>query len=167
VSAAAAGTVRVRPVTRDDASLLHALVRELAEYENLLDRFECPEAELERELFGTGLLDAAIAECSVDGPNGGEWTVAGFALWYYTYSTFRGRRGVYLEDLFVRPAFRGRGCGSALLSRVSERAKETGCHRVDWSVLSWNESAKAFYRSLGAAPVAEWEWWRLSMDTSS
>lgn len=174
---------RVRRAVEADVPLLYSLIRDLAAYEDLLDRFVCTPAALSRELFTDKLLGAAIVELP-SGPGTGSGTgavggpgvsaaadesdaphrVAGFALWYYNFSTFRGKRGLYLEDLFVRPEFRGKGCGRALLSWVAGHARATDCFRVDWSVLSWNESAKAFYRTLGAAPVAEWEWWRLKLD---
>ncbi len=158
---------RVRLAVEADVPLLYSLIRDLAAYEDLLDRFLCTPASLSRELFVERLLGAAIVELphgpdseSPDAP----YRVAGFALWYHNFSTFRGKRGLYLEDLFVRPEFRGKGCGRALLSWVAEHARATDCFRVDWSVLSWNESAKSFYRTLGAAPVAGWEWWRISLE---
>lgn len=152
-----AAAAEVRLAVEADLPLLYSLIRDLAAYEDLQDRFVCTPADLSRELFTEKLLGAAIAEL----PSG---TAAGFTLWYHTFSTFRGKRGLYLEDLFVRPEFRGKGCGRALLSWVADHARATDCYRVDWSVLSWNDSAKAFYRTLGASPVAEWEWWRLSLD---
>jgi len=162
---------RVRLAVEADLPLLYSLIRDLAAYEDLLDKFVCTPESLSRELFAERLLGAAIVEVPfANGAATGELTgaephrVAGFALWYHTYSTFRGKRGLYLEDLFVRPEFRNKGCGKALLSWVANHARTTNCFRVDWSVLAWNESAKAFYRTLGAAPVADWEWWRLKLE---
>lgn len=141
-----------RPADRD---LIYAFIRELAEYEKLLNEVDATAADIERDLFGPGpRVFCDIAEV--------EGKPAGFALWFYNYSTFRGRHGIYLEDLFVRPAFRGRGLGKALLVNLAKRAVVEKCSRVEWSVLDWNAPSIAFYKSLGAKPMDEWTIFRLS-----
>jgi GNAT superfamily N-acetyltransferase len=133
----------IRPAAPADAALVFSLVRELAEYERLAAQVEASEADLAAALFAENpRVFADIAEWS------GE--PAGFALWFYSFSTFRGRHGLYLEDLFVRPALRGRGIGRALLRRLAARCRAERLARLEWSVLDWNEPALRFYRSLGA-----------------
>ena len=110
--------------------------------------------DFRRHLFGADpAAEAAVAEV------GGE--PAGFALWFSTFSTFRGQPGLYLEDIFVKPGFRGRGIGKGLLAAVARRAVERGCGRLEWSVLDWNAPAIGFYRSLGARPMDEWTVYRI------
>jgi GNAT superfamily N-acetyltransferase len=110
---------------------------------------------LHRDLFGPrAFAEAVVARVGAE--------PAGFALWFHNYSTFEGRPGLYLEDLFVRPAFRGRGYGEALLRHLARVAVERGCARFEWSVLDWNEPALAFYRKLGAVPMDEWTVQRVS-----
>ncbi len=140
-----------------DADLIVALVRELAEYERLLHEVQIRPEDLHRDLFGARpFAEAVIAR--VDGEP------VGFALWFHNYSTFAGRPGLYLEDLFVRPAFRGHGYGEALLRYLAGVAVARGCARFEWSVLDWNEPAIAFYRKLGATPMADWTVQRISGD---
>lgn len=147
--------ISVRPARTDDVALVFSLVRELAEYERLLDDVDATAEDLARALFGpTPRVFCDIAEWD------GE--AAGFALWFYNFSTFRGRHGIYLEDLFVRPAFRGKGIGKALLVHLAQRAVAEGCARVEWSVLDWNEPSIKFYESLGAIPMEEWTIFRLT-----
>ena len=144
----------IRPARPDDAELLVNLVRELAVYEGLEQFVLATPDDLHRHLFGASpAAEAAIAE--VDG------VAVGFAVWFGTFSTFRGQRSFYLEDIFVKPDFRGRGIGKALLATVARRAVETGCRRMDWSVLDWNTPAIEFYRSLGARPLSEWTVYRI------
>jgi GNAT superfamily N-acetyltransferase len=137
---------------------LLGLIRELAEYEKLLDQVDATAASLERALFGSPSdtfapkVFADVAEWT----EGGTTTVAGFALWFYNFSTFRGRHGIYLEDLFVRPALRGHGIGRALLAGLAQRCVRERLTRLEWSVLDWNEPALAFYRSLGARAMTAW-----------
>jgi GNAT superfamily N-acetyltransferase len=144
----------VRPATPADLEEIAALITELAEYEDLRDHVTFEPAALSRWLFGPDpAARVAIAEAPL--PDGGV-AVAGFALWFRTFSTFLGRPGVWLEDLFVRPAHRGRGLGGELLRHV--RGLTDG--RVEWSVLDWNEPAVDFYRHLGAVPVTGWTTFR-------
>ncbi|WP_235401668.1 GNAT family N-acetyltransferase [Rubrobacter aplysinae] len=135
--------------------LILALVRELAEYEHLSHEVVATEEDFRESLFG----ERPVAEALL-GYAGGE--PAGFALFFHNFSTFLGRPGLYLEDLYVRPGFRGSGLGVALLSRVAELARERGCGRLEWSVLKWNEPAIGFYESLGAVPMDGWTVYRIT-----
>ncbi|MGH7903945.1 MAG: GNAT family N-acetyltransferase [Candidatus Dormibacteraceae bacterium] len=147
--------MRIRPGTAADVSLLAALIGELAEFERLEGEVVMDEAALRRNLFGEHpYAETLIAE------EGGE--AVGFGLFFHSFSTFLGRPGVYLEDLFVRPAARGRGAGSALLAALAGIALERGCGRLEWSVLDWNADAIGFYRKLGAAPNAGWTVYRMT-----
>ncbi len=147
-------TLTVRPARPDDAELLANLVRELAVYEKLEEHAKATAADFRRHLFGPSpVAEAAIAEI-----NG---QPVGFALWFTTFSTFRGQAGIYLEDIFVEPAYRGRGIGKALLASVARVAVERGCGRLEWAVLDWNSPAIGFYRSLGARPMDEWTVYRI------
>jgi GNAT superfamily N-acetyltransferase len=134
-----------------------AFIRDLAEYEKLLDDVIATPDDVARALFAPHprvFCDLA------------EWdgAPAGFALWFYNFSTFRGRHGIYLEDLFVKPAFRGKGIGKALLAHLAKRAVAEGCARVEWWVLDWNEPSIKFYESLGAIAMEEWTVFRLTGD---
>jgi GNAT superfamily N-acetyltransferase len=147
--------VVIRPVTPDDMELVVNLVRELAVYEKLEQHAKATADDFRRHLFGPRpAAEAAIAEVA------GE--PVGFALWFTTFSTFRGQPGIYLEDIFVRPAYRGQGIGKALLVILARLAVERGCARLEWSVLNWNEPALGFYRALGARPMDEWTVYRLT-----
>jgi GNAT superfamily N-acetyltransferase len=144
----------IRPARPDDAETLVNLVRELAIYEKLEQHAKAAPDDFRRHLFGPRpAAEAALAE--VDGEP------VGFALWFSNFSTFRGQPGLYLEDLFVRPEFRGRGIGKALLAFLARLAVERGCGRLEWSVLDWNAPSIAFYRALGARPLDEWTGYRL------
>jgi GNAT superfamily N-acetyltransferase len=145
----------IRAAQREDLDLVFTFIRELAEYERLLHRVDATKDDVARALFG----DHARVFCDLADFNGAP---AGFALWFYNYSTFRGRHGIYLEDLFVRPALRGKGIGKALLVHLARRAIGEGCARVEWSVLNWNEPSIAFYRALGAQAIDEWRVFRLT-----
>ena len=137
---------RARP---DEAGLVLSLVRELAEYEQLLHEVEATEAMISEALFGSNVrLFCDIAEWN------GE--AAGFAVWFVNFSTFSGRSGIYLEDLFVRPALRGNGIGKALLSHLAKECVANGWSRLQWSVLDWNTPSIEFYKSLGAVLMDEW-----------
>jgi len=135
--------------------LIASLIRELAEYERLLQEVVLTEAGLREALFGERRhVEVLIAEVAP-----GE--AAGFALFFHNFSTFLGRPGIYLEDLFVRPAHRAQGVGRALLRHLARLAEERGCGRLEWAVLDWNEPAISFYRRMGAAPTAGWSVYRL------
>ena len=137
-----------------DAGLILELIRELAAFERLAHEVVADEGALRRHLFGERpAAEVLIAE--VDG------APAGFALFFTSFSTFVGRPGIYLEDLFIRPAFRGRGVGRAMLARLAQTALQRGCGRFEWSVLDWNEHAIGFYRRLGARPMSDWTVFRL------
>jgi GNAT superfamily N-acetyltransferase len=141
--------VVIRPAVAADAPLIFAFVRELAEYERLGHEVEASEADLARDLFGAApRVFCDIAEAA------GE--PVGFALWFYNYSTFRGRHGLFLEDLFVRPQARRQGAGKALLRRLARRCVDEGLGRLEWAVLDWNAPAIAFYDSLGAEAMSDW-----------
>ncbi|MEQ1568312.1 MAG: GNAT family N-acetyltransferase [Myxococcota bacterium] len=147
----------IRPATSADVGLVLSLIRELAEYERLADQVVATEALLRESLFGPRpAAEVRIAEVAGEG--------VGFALFFPTFSTFLGRPGIWLEDLFVRPAHRGSGLGRALLAAVAREAVARGAGRLEWSVLDWNEPALGFYRALGAAPMADWTTHRLTGD---
>jgi diamine N-acetyltransferase len=147
----------VRPARPGDAALIFALVRELAEYEKLLGDVDATEDSLARALFGA----EPRVFCDI-----AEWQgeQCGFALWFMNFSSFRGRHGIYLEDLFVRPSHRGRGAGKALLVNLARRCVENGWTRFEWSVLDWNAPSIAFYKSLGAGILDEWKICRVTGD---
>ena len=147
-------TVTVRPVRRGEAGLVLDLVRGLAEYEKLAHEVEATEEGLAAALFAENpRVFCEIGE--VDGE------AAGFALWFYSFSTFRGRHGIYLEDLFVRPEHRGAGVGKALLVNLAQRCVREGLGRLEWAVLDWNAPAIAFYSSMGARLLDDWTVCRL------
>jgi len=139
----------VRPAKPEDAALILAFIRELAAYERLLHECEATEADIAAALFGPEpRVFAEIAEW--------EGEPAGIALWFYNFSTFRGRHGIYLEDLFVRPALRSHGIGQSLLRHLAQRCIREGLPRLEWWVLDWNEPALRFYRRIGARAMDEW-----------
>lgn len=142
-------TTTLRHATRADIPLILELVRELAEYEKLAHEAVADPASLERDLFGP----RPYAEVVIAEADGGP---AGFALFFHNYSTFLGQPGLYLEDLFVRPRFRGRGLGKRLMQFLAHTAVERGCGRFEWSVLDWNTPAIEFYRALGARGMDQW-----------
>ena len=149
-------SIAIRRATPEDAALVLAFVRELAEYERLAHEVDADEAMIARALGGDGAPPRAFCDLAAwDGEP------AGFALWFYSFSTFRGRHGLYLEDLFVRPAHRGRGLGAALLRHLAARCRAEGLPRLEWSVLDWNAPAIDFYRRLGARPREGWTGFRL------
>jgi GNAT superfamily N-acetyltransferase len=147
-------TVTVRPAIEPDGAIILQFVRDLAEYEREPDAVEATEDMLAQALFGPSPgAEALIAET-----NG---KPIGFALFFHNFSTWKGRRGLYLEDLYVTPEARGSGAGKALLAALAKLAVERGCARFEWSVLDWNEPAIGFYRSLGAVPQQEWTTFRV------
>ncbi len=149
--------VAIRPATAADVPLILALVRELAEYERAPDQCHATEDALGATLFGDR-PQAEVVIAEVDG------APAGFALWFHNYSTWEARRGLYLEDLFVRPAARGRGVGRALLEHLAGVAVARDCGRFEWSVLDWNAPAIGFYEALGARTMDEWRTMRVDGD---
>ena len=147
----------IRPAATDDVPLVLALIKELAEYERMSDQVVATEADVRRALFGaTPFAEAVIAAL-------GE-TPVGFALFFHTFSTFLARPGLYLEDLYVQPEYRGRGVGRRLLVYLARLARTRGCGRFEWSVLDWNEPAIRAYRRTGAVPMDEWTVYRLTGD---
>jgi GNAT superfamily N-acetyltransferase len=152
-----APVIVIRPASREDVGQILAFIRELADYEKLAHEAVADEAGLAAQLFGpTPRAEVLIAE--VDG------LAAGFALFFHNFSTFVGKPGLYLEDLFVRPAFRGFGLGKTLMVRLAKIAVARDCGRFEWSVLDWNQPAIDFYRSLGAVGMDEWTVQRVAGD---
>ncbi|MEO7725256.1 MAG: GNAT family N-acetyltransferase [Chthoniobacterales bacterium] len=152
-----AADFRIRLAEREDVSTILSLIRELAEYERAPNEVIATEDQLRENLFG----DHPGAEVLI-GEEAGK--PVGFALFFHNFSTWMGRRGLYLEDLFVRPSARGKGYGRALLVRLAELARERGCGRMEWAVLDWNKPAIQFYLKLGARPNEEWTIYRLTRD---
>jgi GNAT superfamily N-acetyltransferase len=145
----------IRPATPDDTPTISRLIRGLAEYERLAHVVSLDEDRLREHLFGPRpFAEVLLAE------EAGE--AVGYALFFHNYSTFRVQPTLYLEDLFVLPEERGKGHGKALLSALARLAVERGCHRLEWSVLNWNQPAIDFYRALGAVPLDEWTVYRLA-----
>jgi diamine N-acetyltransferase len=150
--------VAIRPVRPGEAGLVFALVRELAAYERLLDAVDATEAMIDAALFAPSpRVFCDIAEW--------EGEPVAFALWFPNFSSFRGRHGIYLEDLYVRPAFRRRGIGRALFRHLARRCVAEGWTRFEWAVLDWNAPSIAFYKSLGAELLQDWTVCRLTGDT--
>ena len=149
--------ISIRAARPDDVPAILALIRGLAEYEKLAHECEADEAKLAETLFG----DKPCAEVLIAGVDG---EVAGFALFFHSYSTFLAKPGLYLEDLFVQPRFRGLGLGRRLMAHLAKLALERGCGRFEWSVLDWNAPAIGFYRRLGAVSMDEWTVQRVSGD---
>ena len=151
-------SIHIRPATESDVPLLLSLIRQLADYERLTHQVVTDEATLRESLFGENPgAEALIGE--VDGEP------AGFVIFFHNFSTFLGRRGLYLEDLFVLPRFRRNGLGKAFLAHLARVAVERGSGRFEWAVLDWNQPAIDFYRSLGAEPQEDWTIFRLTGDS--
>lgn len=147
-------SVVIRPAAPGDCAAILAYIRALAEFERALDQVEATEESLRATLFGEGAVSRAlIAEH--------EGRVAGFAIWFFNYSTWQARKGLYLEDLYVDAAARGQGIGTALLRHLAGLAVAEGCGRFEWSVIDWNEPAIRVYRRIGAQPQPEWIRYRL------
>ncbi len=147
-------TISIRPATPSDLPLIAQLIRDLAEYEKLADEVRFDEAVLGQMLFGPRpYAEVVIGEIAREPQS--------FALYFHNFSTFEGKPGIYLEDLFVRPAARGSGLGKAMLVHLAALAVERDCARLEWSVLDWNEPAIGFYKRLGAKLMAEWTGMRL------
>ena len=148
----------IRPARPADVAAIYRLIGELADYERSADQVTGTEADLRRALFGE--RPAVFAHVAVH-DDGGEEEVTGFALWFVNYSTWLGRHGIYLEDLYVTPALRGHGYGRALLAALARICVDRGYGRLEWSVLNWNAPAVGFYASLGAVAMDEWTVHRL------
>ena len=148
--------LRLRAASEADVAVIFELIGELADYERLRPQFSGSVADLRQHLFGEPRYAHTLLA---------EWdgTVAAFALYFFNYSTFLCRPGLYLEDLYVRPAFRGRGIGSALLRELERCARELGCGRLEWAVLDWNQPAIDFYLEFGASPNEGWTLYRKSL----
>ena len=151
------GSLAIRPARPGEASLVFQFVRELAEYEKLEHEVQATEAMIDAALFG----EQPRVFCDI-----AEWDgePVGFAVWFLNFSTFSGRPGIYLEDIFVRPAFRGRGVGKALMVHLARTCVENGWARLQWSVLDWNTPSIEFYKSLGGVLLDEWTVVRVSGD---
>jgi GNAT superfamily N-acetyltransferase len=147
--------IEIRGAAEDDVPLILSLIRELAEYERLSHEVSATEETLRDSLFGERRVAETLLAYLGDDP-------AGFVLFFHNFSTFLGRPGIYLEDLYVRPEFRGAGVGRAFLRCLAKLAKDRGCGRLEWSVLDWNEPAIRFYEALGAVPMADWTVYRLA-----
>jgi GNAT superfamily N-acetyltransferase len=149
---AAAANVTIRPAVPADVPRIWQLIRELAEYERSLDQVVLTERELQAALFAAEpAVFAHVAEC-----DDADRQVVGFALWFLNFSTWLGRHGIYLEDLYVTPRLRGQGIGSALLAELAAICVRRGYGRLEWWVLDWNSPAIEFYRSIGAEPMSDW-----------
>jgi GNAT superfamily N-acetyltransferase len=147
----------IRPATVADVPIILDLIRELATYERAPNEVVATEEQLANVLFGPRPASEVVLAFEGDTP-------VGFALYFHNFSTWLGRPGLYLEDLFVRPEARGRGHGRALLVHLAKIAHDRGCGRMEWAVLDWNDSAIEFYRKLGAKPLDEWRVFRLTRD---
>jgi GNAT superfamily N-acetyltransferase len=152
--------ITIRPAREDEVPLVLQFVRELAEYEHLLHEAVATEERVRRHLFGPRPYAEVVFACLDDVP-------VGFALFFHNYSTFLGKPGIYLEDLFVRPNARGKGLGKALLTWLAAQAVKRDCGRLEWAVLDWNEPSIRFYKSLGARAMAEWNVYRLDGEALS
>ena len=149
--------VTFRFAQREDVPLILRFIRDLADYEGMLDQVVADEATLEEWIFDRKKAEVLFALA--------EGREVGFALFFHNFSTFLGRAGLYLEDLFVLPACRGKGYGKALLKRLAAIAVERGCGRMEWWCLDWNQSSIDFYRAMGAEPMSDWTVYRLAGDT--
>jgi GNAT superfamily N-acetyltransferase len=149
--------LRIRTAEPEDVALILSFVQELAEYERLSHMVTATRETLRESLFGERPGAEVLLAFEADVP-------AGFAVFFHNFSTFLGIKGLWLEDIFVRPAYRGRGYGKALLLHCARIARERGCGRFEWSVLDWNEPSIRFYRSLGAVPLDDWTIFRVAGD---
>jgi GNAT superfamily N-acetyltransferase len=150
------GDTVLRDAGKQDIPLILEFIRGLAEYEHLLGEVSATEDDLAKYLFRERIAQVLICEY--------QGKPAGFALYFHNFSTFLGRPGIYIEDLFVKPEYRGKGLGKALLSRIAAIAAERGCGRLEWACLDWNEPSIRFYKSRGARPLDEWTTYRVTGD---
>ena len=149
--------MKIRSATPEDIPTILQLIRDLATYERAPDEVTATEKQLNEVLFGERPTAEVVLAFEDDQP-------AGFAVFFHNFSTWLGRPGLYLEDLFVKPEMRGKGYGRALLAHLARIARDRGCGRMEWAVLDWNEPAIQFYRALGAKPMHEWTVFRLTRD---
>jgi GNAT superfamily N-acetyltransferase len=149
--------LRIQKATREHLPRVVELMRGLAEFEKMLDEFQVTEELLDRHLFARDAVAELFVGCVDD-------EVRGYALCFYNFSSFQGRPGMYIEDIYVEPSARGQGLGKALMLHIVRLALERGCRRCDWVVLDWNEQARQFYQSLGARPLSEWTLYRMDGD---
>jgi GNAT superfamily N-acetyltransferase len=147
----------LKKVEEQDCGLLMELIKELAVYEKMIDLVESTEALYKKALFEKKVTEAVIGEY--------EGKPVGYAIYFHNFSSFVGRPGIYLEDIYVRPEYRGRGFGKAMLAYVARLAVERDCGRLEWCVLDWNKPSIDFYRSLGAQSLDDWTIYRLDKDT--
>jgi GNAT superfamily N-acetyltransferase len=150
-----ASALQIRPATEADVPLVFSFIRKLAEYGDLSDEVSATAEDVRAALFGPKKVADAILAFGGQEP-------AGFALYSYTFSSFLGKTGIYIEDLYVEPGYRNKGVGKALLVRVAKLGRDLGCGRLEWAVLNWNERAMEFYQDLGAVPMDEWTTFRLT-----
>lgn len=143
----------IREAQKEDVGIILQLIKELAAYENLLDKVTASEEVLVDSIFTKKKAEVILAEY--------EGKPIGYALYFYNFSTFLGRHGVYLEDIYIRSEYRGMGFGRKILSFIAKRAKEQGCERFEWACLNWNEPSMKFYKEMGAHPMDEWVIYRL------
>jgi len=151
------GNIVFRNAERKDTALILQFIKELAEYEKMSDEVVADEATLEKWIFDNRKAEVIFAVA--DGKE------IGFALFFHNFSTFLGRAGIYLEDLYVKPEYRGKGYGKATLKKLAEIAVERGCGRLEWWCLDWNKPSIDFYLSLGAEPMKDWTVYRIAGDT--
>ncbi len=144
----------LRDAKREDAPLIFELIKKLAQYEKMENEVLTSPEELEKQLFDFSYANVIIVEEN--------HTAIGFALYFFNFSTFVGKPGLYLEDLYIEPEHRNKGYGKKVLKELAQRAKNQGCGRMEWSVLKWNSPSIAFYKSLGAAAMDEWDVYRLT-----
>jgi len=150
--------IRIRPATQDDSALILRFITELATYEKAADQVAATVESIAESLFGDDTPARALI-CEIDGE------AAGYAVYFFNYSTWQAKKGLYLEDLYISPAMRGSGAGKRLLQHLAAIAVENGCGRFEWSVLDWNQPAIDFYLSIGAKPQDEWVRYRMDGET--
>jgi GNAT superfamily N-acetyltransferase len=150
-------TLEIRPARETDTALVLSFIRKLAEFGDIADETTATEADVRAALFGSKPVAEAVIAYSGTQP-------VGFALYSYSFASFSGRPGIYIEDFFVEQSHRGAGVGKALLVHVARIGRERGCGRLEWSVLNWNERAMEFYTDLGALPMDEWTTFRLTAE---
>lgn len=145
----------IREAQPNDSALILSYIEKLADYENLRDKVTITEAQIRKDFFQYGFARAIFVETDVE--------TVGFAVYYYAYSTFAGRKSLFVEDIFIDEEYRHQGFAREIFSFLAKIAADTNCIRMEWDVLNWNEKALSFYRSLGASPRDEWQTWRMDI----